>query len=903
MAPNKYIQKIFNLEEVKELSKEEKEQRIKEIEESSSPKARYGLQYFGTPMTGALIDILEENPTELTTAKGLAKYGFDETFFEAVGGVGGMYAFLQQMAKNPGMITKIGSKVPFYPKTPVGLFGLFMADVLGMTTGSVISKLEQGEFEERTKNVDSFWEQAAIGVEILGEEFNDNKWWAAIGPVMQGVFTPFRKYLAGVTKKGGEFYDKAAKYVGDRLSFAMAEVGEGPLAKIVKRATETLGQIPILGTSFTKTSKERVIALNELFSDFINKLGPRVDYRVLSENIFDASKGAIKNFKDTVGKFKQNVFNAEAKAIEAAGPRFSKTIPTNRFTDFLVDYTTNLEKAFGGGKPLGPGMYGYNDFYAFAKSFFLPQYKNSRITFETFQDTILPVLKEATKTAKNQVGFNAKTLNDAFFNYNKLIDDIVDPQKIKGFDELAPEAQTLLKEYSQSIKDYKNGYATLKKPFERVLAGEFKKVDKLIFSSGRDISQEEMKRYVDDIVAPLLKKMTPGAVEDLIVLTGGNKELVGSLLRAYIDQGIKASTETVASRGLLGREAEAAVFNPKKFMEYFGLNKESLNSQKETFKKIFNFLDDVPENSPWVTGKTGIDYEVFDDILSLMAKQAELKLPNVNKYLTRNYAIGGKGVFGVLKKIPQIGLITAAIGPFPSIVASVLGIKGLQRALTNPEFIKRAVKGLDVTAPLAARDNSIAKALRVLYDDRRQNLEDKALNTELGRLKGYADEIDEDKKDLSILEKVINDEGLLGDTVNQIREAIDSVYINEDTGVSVSGEQNVPYSGNKYIDKIKTGTSISEETEKAADIMESVVQEAKTPTIPIPEVTRGQGNVLPEFNMDISPKVQSEIMQSIDPNVLKNLEDVGLPLFEKFNEGGIVGLYESKKFKKPQVVA
>jgi len=58
-----------------------------------------------------------------------------------------------------------------------------------------------------------------------------------------------------------------------------------------------------------------------------------------------------------------------------------------------------------------------------------------------------------------------------------------------------------------------------------------------------------------------------------------------------------------------------------------------------------------------------------------------------------------------------------------------------------------------------------------------------------------------------------------------------------------------------------------------------------------PQVSRGQG-------VDVIPPLSTPI----NPRTVASLESVGMPLFTAA-EGGIVDLYESKKFKKPQVVA
>jgi hypothetical protein len=72
---------------------------------------------------------------------------------------------------------------------------------------------------------------------------------------------------------------------------------------------------------------------------------------------------------------------------------------------------------------------------------------------------------------------------------------------------------------------------------------------------------------------------------------------------------------------------------------------------------------------------------------------------------------------------------------------------------------------------------------------------------------------------------------------------------------------------------------------------EKALQDLQSFNIPSPQVSRGQG-------VDVIPPLSAPI----NPQTVASLESIGMPLFNAA-EGGIVDLYESKKFKKPQVVA
>ena len=226
-----------------------------------------------------------------------------------------------------------------------------------------------------------------------------------------------------------------------------------------------------------------------------------------------------------------------------------------------------------------------------------------------------------------------------------------------------------------------------------------------------------------------------------------------------------------------------------------------------------------------------------------------------------------------------------------------------ERALTNPAIVERVVKGLDVTLPLAARDNAIVRIIRSLADDKKQQLADNELNDELKSLtiegkNPYNETVDDLRNEISILDGILGDENILNQKVKEIREAINNSFVSTDTGINQgTGQNDIQTTGNPFVDRLKFGESMEAEDM----ITEETISESKVPQISVPEVTRGQGDLLPGFS--ITPQIETQIQQNINPDVLKDLESVGLPLFENFKDGGIVDLYESKKFKKPQVVA
>ena len=174
-----------------------------------------------------------------------------------------------------------------------------------------------------------------------------------------------------------------------------------------------------------------------------------------------------------------------------------------------------------------------------------------------------------------------------------------------------------------------------------------------------------------------------------------------------------------------------------------------------------------------------------------------------------------------------------------------------------------------------------------------QRAKDAALNTELQALDPSLDPVNiENAK--SKIESLLDNVQLFEqdptkepDVIDEIIQQTDNLKTPEDENIFLRELENVE-------DAVKD------------PLPSPPVPSGGTVTFSEPQVSRGDTGVDVIAPIEI-PKIDVASigggqMGGINPQTMAGLESVGMPLF-RAAEGGIVDLYESKKFKKPQVVA
>ena len=179
--------------------------------------------------------------------------------------------------------------------------------------------------------------------------------------------------------------------------------------------------------------------------------------------------------------------------------------------------------------------------------------------------------------------------------------------------------------------------------------------------------------------------------------------------------------------------------------------------------------------------------------------------------------------------------------------------------------------------------------LRASYAELEQRAKDAAINTELKALNPAfnPDNIEDAQNKIKDVLDNINlfdqeDGERTPDVIDQIIEEIDS--------------SKQPGDSNIFLDEIENLE------ERAPVVPLDPPQGGGTVTISEPQVQRGDTGTNFIESLSVPQLNLASLSGSPNQQTIAGLESVGLPFFNA-KEGGIVDVYESKKFKRPQVVA
>jgi len=787
--------------------------------------------------------------------EGLERFGLNRETFEAVGGIAGL-------AQGTKALTL--RALPYIPSVPGKILSLILYDALGATAGAQAYDLIQ---KNSTGEEISFWEQ----LEVLPDDFKRSLTWATVGPMAESAIQSFRVFLSKGVKANPELveaFNKSKEYLGDRLAFSIGDLdtATGP-GRFINLARTAFAQIPFLGSKLKGVTAERSTELFNLLGDFSKKMGKGLDEDTLAKKIFEQSNKAYSTFKKTMGNLSDEIVQAE-KAV----PNKGKVIPVNKMRGFLEEYITNFEKQYGKGvtKTTDPG---YNEFYNFAQRFLKIYPQNAKINYSGWK-TIMEQLENAVTSSRGKPGTNKANLGESFTQMRNLLDDAGAEEFLKNF---SKEEQGVIKNYIQQIKDFRQIYTTAREPFERVVAGQIENVDD-IFTALSGKFKGESKRYVDELVAPLLRRMTPSAVDDLLKITGGDKKLAGELVKTWFDDAIAASTRNI-------KESGTDVLDTGKLMTQLGLGGTGKKSRGKAFNQLIGIMNESLPKSQRVSAN------YVSDLLDMLTRQQNINIPATGTFLRRSIAIGGMGGARIFTQSPWAKLGRVLLGPL-GVVGSVIGVRSFSNFLTSPDTLRYAIQGFDSTLPAIKRKTAWTQFFRAAMGELEQKAKDAALNTELQALDPSLDPvvIEEAKSKIeSILDNVqlFEQDPTNPDVIDDIIQQTDNFKTPEDQNIFLEELQNMEDSTKDSLPSppVPSGGTVtfSEPQVSRGDTGIDVIAPIEIPKIDVASIGGGQ-------------------MGGINPQIMAGLESVGLPLF-RAAEGGIVDLYESKKFKKPQVVA
>jgi hypothetical protein len=786
--------------------------------------------------------------------EGLEKFGLNRETFEALGGISGLAAGTRSLTLRA---------LPYVPSVPGKILTLILYDALGATAGAQAFDLIQSQ---ATGEEMSFWDQ----LELLPEDFRRNLTWATIGPMAEAAIQSFRVTLAsGVLKDKNlkEAFEKSRQYLGDKLAFSIGDLDSTTaVGKFINVARMGFAQIPFLGTKLKGVTAERSAKLFDLLGDFTNKMGKGLDDDTLAIKIFEQSNKAYGTFKKAMGRISDEIVKAE-KLV----PNNGKVIPVNNMRNFLKEYVDKFEKTYGKNvsKTNDPG---YNDYYNFAKRFLTVYPENAKINYTGWK-AVMEQLENAVKNSRGKPGTSKQNLGQSFDELRNLLSNANADEFLAKF---AKEDQALIKNYIQQIQDFRQIYTTAREPFERVVAGEIEKVDD-IFTALSGKFKGESKKYVDELVAPLLRRMSPSAVDDLVRITGGDRKLAGELVRTWFDDAFAASTRNIKESGM-------DVLDTGTLLKKLGLD----GSGRKVKGKAFNQLVDLVNESLPKSQRLSNDYVA--DLINMLTRQQNINIPATATFLRRSIAIGGMGGARAITNNPFARLAKVVLGGPLGVVGSVIGVRSLSNFLTSPDTLRFAVQGFDSTLPAIQRKTSWVQFFRALSGEMEQRAKDAAINTELQALDPSfnPDVIEEAQGKIdSLLENI----QLFEKDPNKI-DQIDEIIKQSDT---FQGDSNI------FLDELNNLEESTEDT-----LPSTTPPSGGTVIFSEPQVQRGDTGSevieplsVPQLNL---ASISGGIGGSTNPKTIAGLESVGLPLFNAA-DGGIVDLYESKKFKRPQVVA
>jgi len=859
-------EKNIFLEEIDDLQKK-KEERIEELQQFKTEE---------TPnVFSLLLDSFVQSPTEsiikaterdepffsakeikqiFSQRKGIEKYGLNRETFEAVGGISGLAAGTKAFTLRA---------LPYVPSVPGKVLTLILYDALGATAGAQAFDIIQSQ---STGEEMSLWEQ----LDKLPNDIKRNLTWASIGPMAETAIQSFRVALSsGVLKDKNlkEAFQKSREYLGDKLAFTIGDLDTKSLTgKFINVARTAFAQIPLLGSKLKGVTPQRTEKLFQLLGDFSNKLGKGLDDDTLARNIFEKSAQAYGVFKKTMGRISDEIVKAE-KLV----PNKGKVIPVNGMRNFLTKYIDDFEKQYGKSvsKTTDPG---YNEFYNFAKRFVSLYPENARINYTGWK-TIMEQLENSVKSAKGKPGTTKKQLGSSFDEMRNLLDNANADDFLAKF---SKEDQAIIKNYITQIVDFRKIYTTAREPFERVVAGQIESVDD-IFTALSGKFKGESKKYIDELIGPLLRRMSTSAVDDFMKITGGDRKLAGQLARNWFDDAFTSATKTKDG-------TSEAILDTGVLIKKLGLDGAGGKVKGKAFNQLVNIMNEgLPKSQQLPSG-------YVTDVIDMLSRQQNIFIPSTGSFLRRSIAIGGQGGFNVMLNHPLAKALKFVFGGPIGVVGSLVGVRSFSNFLTSPDTLRYAIEGFDSTLPAIRRKASLVQFFRATLEELEQRGKDSAINTELVGLDPSFD-IENIEKAKENIENILDNIQLFEKDPSK-PDQLDQLLIDVD---NLQGDSNI------FLDELN---DIEDNTKEV--IPNDIPKGGGTVTFSEPQVSRGDTGSdiieplsVPQLNL---ASISEGIGGSTNSQTMSSLESVGLPLFNAA-EGGIVDLYESKKFKKPQVVA
>ena len=816
----------------------------------------------------------------------LKQFGFDENLPEGleaipfvpvdrddafiVGGAMGSIPGLKDLLKLKNI-----RKLPTKPADLVRVFGkAWFGGIFGSVTATQAYDIAQYLITGKEEWLPTFKQ--------MSQDMREAIFWETIGLLLPEAVPK----LARATL---DFSDPAIKKARNVAKALGIELDIAAQSKIGQLVLKPLGILPFMGGGLRNSKGVRVGKLNNIFDNILQSIAPTSKFTEQGISIFNAGTKKYKAMKEQVSKLWDAAYKNHAMLSE---PNVLNTTMKGGLQETLESFTKGgILREFDNVPVDERGI--IKSFDDIVKSGFLDNINLSRIADDKPIRDFFNLMRNMQKTIADQGGDvsyqQLRTWNgnlQSFFNdivgkgnlMNKEFTKVLTSLK-KSLDlSVLPDAVNIMKigdselanKIAQSHKDANTYTKSFFNLFNSPAANKFNVFVKNVFGPGLDAT----KKDVDMMLKAVLKIDSPTTLNQLKTIVG--PKVFKQIAQKFVDDAMRASMGKF-DIGLLGLTDVAGKTSGKKIMRF----DPGTLAQKLGFD-----LRKPTEHGLLLLKEAGIDPTLMKNIIDMGVFESGIKIGDPSTYLMRSAQI--KGMQPFLKGLFRSGTGSAMVGgaglagigagtALQGLFVMMMGRYGLTKFLGNPRLAKAANTIFDPTRQTAISKLPFIKlplgprfwqrAVQDLLDlHLKENPEQK--ETDFKFLTEFKDSLDSDSVEFRMFEEILDDLGV-GPKKLEDSPTVDPATIHDQ---------------NLQLQKI-----LLDERE-IKDGMEDVsVDEQISMNVPQVNQEFDMASVLPPM----PDPVQAAGNQPINPEIIAQLDSVGMPLFG--NEGGIASLMQQKK--------
>jgi len=687
-----------------------------------------------------------------------------------------------------------------------------------------------------------------------------------------------------VKKKLKDFYEVGVKPI-------LADVAEES-GTYAQAFLKSFGRLPLVADKAGAFIKEQGPIIKDKIDKMISAFAPRSGKDATTTFLESMLKGRAE-WKAVTGAAYDNFYRQIDELFGKGTSIFPMIKTRSNLIDFISKADSQASKVLSG-----------TPFYKFAKGF-LKNSKGKKLTiddYKAYKDELndiynsLPYEDNTTRTLIDglktdfieDLGYvtategGAFTVNQAGKITSQILPRILDPSKVALLRESKKFADDVFRfgvdrngampmgkdffdkgVFAKMTQQYRQGTDT--SDFAKLVGFgnegyTVKKVIDLPGAPGTKITQtynvnqlyqtplsKEGAQYYDQIFKPVMRQLnSPTAVKQLFKLTGSDPNVFGSFIFKLMDDSMNLSIKALKSSG----ENTSSFSATKNFLNFDPVKfKNGIFGTNDQMKKgVMTAFDLLHQRAP----KEFISGQQLDKLLNVLVARGNTFIPSAAGLLNRKLSIGAvnlsTGLLGILFG-GFVGLKSGVTAP-----ALFLRLRSMANILGDPKKARAFYKAMDQNTNYKTRYSNMVRLIKMYTSDvLKEKFEE---GTEA--YEQHKREVEELTKFGQIAQETLDN--MADDYDGDIFE---EQMLNDVETINSAPKEEIPISRGQ------------------TDI--PLIQPLNIPQVDLASLG-GQGS------------------GATNPQTMSGLESVGLPLFNAA-EGGIVDLYESKKFKKPQVVA